>query len=156
MKSEDDIQKLLDALCVSDIGGLDGSIFCSSVGLIKPREVSVVPPSAKTKDVIKLLQISNRGVVIIMTQTIEGIFSERDLVKKYFELDPELPIKNYMTFPVKTITPIDPLGLALTLMSKGGFRHLPVVDQGELLGVISVRDIIDFLSNKILSFFSQS
>ncbi|MCS6893780.1 MAG: CBS domain-containing protein [Deltaproteobacteria bacterium] len=147
--SDEDIQNLIDSICVRSVEGLDGSILCTSVGAIKLREASVVAPSVKTRDVIRLCQMSNRGVVVIMTSKIEGVFSERDIVKKFFDLDLDAPIKSYMTSPVKTISPVEPLAFALTLMSKGGFRHLPVVQDDHLVGVLSVRDILEFISYKI-------
>lgn len=149
MTWDDEIQKFLNEICVSTSGGIDGSIFCHSVGAVPLREASVVPPSAKTSDVIKLLQVSRRGIVVVMTDKIEGVFSERDIVKKFFDLDLSKPIKSYMTAPVKTVAPTDPLAYALLLMSRGGFRHLPVVQDDILVGVLSVRDILDFVCHKL-------
>ncbi|MCS6961518.1 MAG: CBS domain-containing protein [Deltaproteobacteria bacterium] len=150
MISDEKLQELLNTLCVNETEGFDLGILCSSVASIKLRDASVVPPSARTVDVIKLLQTSQRGAVVIMTSEIVGIFTERDLVKKFFDLKLDDPIKKHMTSPVKTVSPTDPLVYALTLMSQGGFRHLPVLQDNVLLGVISVRDILDFISQKIL------
>ena len=74
-----------------------------------------------------------------------GIFSERDLLKKIAGQKTDyvnLPITQFMTPRPDTVTANDTLAFALHKMDVGGYRHLPVVDAGKPVGVISVRDLM--------------
>ena len=79
------------------------------------------------------------------TGRLVGIFSERDLLTKVAGIhDPyaELPVRQFMTPKPETIKPTDTLAFALHKMDSGGYRHLPVVRDGRLVGIVSVRDLM--------------
>ena len=74
-----------------------------------------------------------------------GIFSERDLLTKVAGLHADyrgLPVRDFMTPNPETVTADDPLAVALHKMDLGGYRHLPVVQVGKPVGMISVRDLM--------------
>jgi CBS domain-containing protein len=76
---------------------------------------------------------------------LRGILTERDYVRKVIGVEPDfvrLPIADYMTPDPETVRPTDLLAVALQKMDVGGYRHLPVVDDGRPVGLISVRDVI--------------
>lgn len=147
-----EVQKLIESACLGDKSLIDPTFLCKSVGSLNLREAAIVAPSTRVTDVIRLLKVSNRGVVLIVSgETLEGIFSERDAVKKFFDFKENDPIKNHMSSPVHTIDPSEPIAHAVSLMASGGFRHLPVVQNGVILGVISVRDILEELVAQIYS-----
>ncbi len=74
----DEVQKLIESACLGDKSLIDPTFLCKSVGSLKLREAAIVAPSTRVTDVIKLLKVSNRGVVLIVSvRTLEGIFSER-------------------------------------------------------------------------------
>ena len=74
-----------------------------------------------------------------------GIFSERDLLTKV--ADPtwnhlSRPVQDFMTADPETVRPTDTLAFVLHKMDVGGYRHLPVLKDGQPLGMISVRDML--------------
>jgi CBS domain-containing protein len=94
-------------------------------------------------------QLSTRriGSVLVLadTHTIAGIVSERDLVRALARhgagaLDFE--VRQVMTRDVVTCHPDDPIERVMGLMTTGRFRHLPVEDRGDLLGLISIGDVV--------------
>jgi CBS domain-containing protein len=75
-----------------------------------------------------------------------GIFSERDYTRKVAlqgRNSRETPVRDIMTANVITVPPGAGTRECMALMSQHHFRHLPVVDQGRVLGMISIRDIMD-------------
>jgi CBS domain-containing protein len=86
------------------------------------------------------------GSVLVMEggERMVGIFTERDLLVRVVAAgkDPaRTPVREVMTADPETIDAGEPLTEAIRRMDEGAFRHLPVVDGGEVLGVLSVRDI---------------
>lgn len=88
-------------------------------------------------------------------QKVTGIFTERDYLKNFAlkESDPKkVQIKDVATTNAVTISPDTSIAYALNLMSHGGFRHLPVVDElGIAVGVVSVRDVLDKISESLVN-----
>ncbi len=89
----------------------------------------------------------NVGAVLVVDTAgrLIGILSERDLLQKVagiFESYADLPVSRFMTPRPETVAPTDPLNFALHKMDAGGYRHLPVVDDGRPTSVVSVRDMI--------------
>jgi CBS domain-containing protein len=73
-----------------------------------------------------------------------GIISERDLVRIYATTDchelPNLRVREVMTTPVKSLTPDEDMHAAEQLMRRHHFRHVPVVEKGRVVGMLSIRD----------------
>jgi len=87
------------------------------------------------------------GAVLVLDEAGElaGIVSERDVVKALAAQGPELHAVNagdVMTSDVTTVAPETTINEAMELMDRGYFRHLPVLDKGALVGIISVRDVV--------------
>lgn len=87
------------------------------------------------------------GAVLVLDERgdLTGIVSERDVVKALAARGPELHNVNagdVMTADVTTVTPATTINEAMELMDRGYFRHLPVLDDGALIGIISVRDVV--------------
>jgi CBS domain-containing protein len=77
-----------------------------------------------------------------------GIFSERDVLVRIVDdgLDPQrTPVADVMTPQPESVAPTTTLEAAMRLMSVRGFRHLPVLDEGRLVGLVSIRDLNDWL-----------
>ena len=75
----------------------------------------------------------------------QGIFSERDLLKKIAGVHKsfgDLLVGDFMTPRPESVSPEDTLDLVLHKMDGGGYRHVPVVDRGKPVSVISVRDML--------------
>jgi CBS domain-containing protein len=88
------------------------------------------------------------GAVLVMDgEKIAGIFSERDFARKVAktkQIDLKMPIKELMTREVFVISPDETLDECMAVMSTTRIRHLPVVEEGKLVGLISIGDVVQF------------
>lgn len=83
------------------------------------------------------------AVVVLEGDSISAILTERDVMKAVAAgKDGSAPVTEWMTRHPDTIEPTDTTDHAATLMIHGGFRHLPVVDDGKLVGIVSIRDLM--------------
>ena len=113
----------------------------------KGREVLTTQPHHPLKDVIALLAEKGVGAVVITdAQTkLLGILSERDVVRVIAQHGaaalPE-PVSHFMTPRVTTVTSQDTTDHLMEVMTEGRFRHLPVVENGRLVGIVSIGDVV--------------
>jgi CBS domain-containing protein len=95
---------------------------------------------------LRLMAHANVGALVILdTGNLVGIFSERDYARKAIsipEFTLDTPVSNLMSRRVYYITPADTLDDCMSLMTNRKIRHLPVLDEGILVGLISVGDIV--------------
>ena len=83
------------------------------------------------------------AVVLLEGDAIAAILTERDVMKAVAAgKDGSAPVAEWMTRHPDTIEPGDTTDHAATLMIHGGFRHLPVMDEGRVAGIISIRDLM--------------
>src|SRR5689334_23665313 len=85
------------------------------------------------------------AILVVKSGRLAGIFTERDALFRVIAegRDPaNTHLQDVMTANPRTITPDRPFGHALHMMHEGGFRHVPVVDGGAPLGVVSARDAL--------------
>ncbi|MCB0354122.1 MAG: CBS domain-containing protein [Bdellovibrionales bacterium] len=158
-KAKTDIEGLNAAIglcCSQQIGGVDTQFLCESVSVLNPEEPIFVPLEMPVHDVMVILRDNKIGCVLVRGKggEVEGIFSERDFVLKVFgkEGGTALPVENFMTREPTCIQPADTVAFALSLMSQGGFRHLPVVDEdGFAVGLLSVKNFVDMVSEKVMN-----
>jgi CBS domain-containing protein len=115
--------------------------------LMDPRKLILVPGSMTVREAAKLMKSKRYGAVLITEgDDLLGIFTERDAVFRVIAagLDPETtPLVEVMTKEPQTITPDKTFGHAMLMMHEGGFRHVPVVDEGKLVGMVSSRNALD-------------
>ena len=104
---------------------------------------------------LKLLASKRVGCVFVVEEDqIVGIFSERDALMRLnprFSALRDRPIAEFMTPSPETLELDDRICFALHKMDLGGYRHIPLLDKGQIAGVISVRDILRYLSEHILA-----
>jgi CBS domain-containing protein len=130
---------------------LERTLMEDLVGALKPREAVVTCLNATVGQALDKMLKSNLGALLVIDGEgkLRGIFSERDLLTRvagiytYWE---QLPISEVMTVNPETVRLTDTLALALQKMDCGGYRHLPVVEDGKPVGVISVRDMMRHLT----------
>jgi CBS domain-containing protein len=112
----------------------------------KGHQVMSVEPDAKLAAAVKLLGEKKIGAVLVMNQSrLEGILSERDIVRVIGERGAgalEEPVSQVMTRKVVTCKETDTVAELMEMMTTGKFRHLPVVDNGKVVGLISIGDIV--------------
>jgi CBS domain-containing protein len=98
-------------------------------------------------DALKLMAEMNVGAVtIVENNQIVGIFTERDYARKIIlkgKTSLDTPIKDIMTREMVTISPDQTLEECMGLMTKWHIRHLPVMETGRLVGMISMRDVVE-------------
>lgn len=103
-------------------------------------------PDDTVLDALKLLAEKNIGALVVMENNeLVGIVSERDYARKVVLLGKasiDTPIREIMTENVVTVTPQTKVSEAMNVMTEKHFRHLPVVENGELVGVISIGDLV--------------
>ena len=114
----------------------------------KNSEVVTVRPSATLVEVSKILTKHRIGALVVTDEDgqLAGIVSERDLAKSISEYQTGLfdrPVADVMTRTVVTCGPDDSIAEVLFLMQKNRVRHLPVLGQGKLVGIISIRDVTE-------------
>ena len=112
----------------------------------KGHQIMSVGPDAKLSAAVKLLGEKKIGAVLVMNQSrLEGILSERDIVRVLSERGAgvlEAPVSEVMTRRVVTCKETDTVAEIMEMMTTGKFRHLPVIDNGKVVGLISIGDIV--------------
>ncbi len=113
----------------------------------KGREVLTIEPSAKLADAVRLLGEKRIGAAVILgaDRRIAGIISERDIVRVLAERGAPVldePVSQTMTRKVETCSEGETVSNIMERMTVGKFRHMPVVDQGRVVGIVSIGDIV--------------
>ena len=112
----------------------------------KGHQIQSVEPDAKLSAAIKILAERKIGAVLVMNQgLIEGILSERDIVRVLGERGAAVldePVSAVMTRKVIGCKEADTVAAIMEIMTSGKFRHLPVIDDGRVVGLISIGDIV--------------
>ncbi len=114
---------------------------------MKGRKVVTVQPSDTVEAAAKILGENRFGVVVVSTdgETIAGIVSERDIVRELGVVGADLlgrPVSDIMTRTVRTCNESDNVERLMEIMTEHRIRHLPVTDNGTLVGLISIGDIV--------------
>ena len=114
--------------------------------VISQRPLVFASPQQSVRDAARLMGSEHVGALpVVEDGRLVGIFTERDALCRVLanSLDPGVTsVGEVMTRNPQTIGPDRPLGHALIRMQEGGFRHLPVLEGGCLLGVVSARDAL--------------
>ena len=112
----------------------------------KGREVISVEPSASLADAVRLLASKRIGAALILgaDRRIAGIISERDIVRVLARGPSALdePVSRTMTRKVETCNATETVSSIMERMTAGKFRHVPVVDRGRVVGIVSIGDIV--------------
>jgi CBS domain-containing protein len=118
----------------------------------KGTDVATIEPEASIKRATDWLRAKNVGALVVTRHGVSarddavlGIISERDIVRalsEYGEPVATMHVKDIMTHGLITVTPGDDLHHAMILMNRHRVRHLPVLRDGELAGIISIGDVV--------------
>ena len=122
--------------------------FVSAILQVKGNDVFSVSQDTSLLEVLELLAEKGIGAVLVMEgEKVAGIFSERDFareVAKTKTLDLHLPVSELMTKEVFVISSDQTIDECMALMSSTRIRHLPVMDENKLAGLISIGDVVRF------------
>lgn len=114
--------------------------------LIEGHPLILADSSDNVRDVARKMSERNIGAIAVLDSgKLVGIFSERDLMTRVVVpgLDPDdTPVSNVMTKALVAARPEEEIDSALQKMQSLGCRHLPVVDEGNLIGMLSLRDLL--------------
>ena len=115
---------------------------------IKGRPVITIGPNETVSAAIQKLVENDRGSLAVCSDKGElaGIITERDIVRKCFarsDAFANIKIQDVMTKQVAIGTPEDDLDYAISVMRQKRIRHLPIVDNQKVVGMVSMRDLLD-------------
>lgn len=112
----------------------------------KGREIFSIGPEDPVLEAIRLMADRHVGALLVMKgQELVGIVSERDYARKVILMgrsSSDTPVWEIMTAPVVTVTSTQSLDDCMRLVTARRIRHLPVVDAGEVIGMISIGDLV--------------
>jgi CBS domain-containing protein len=117
-----------------------------SILAAKGRQVITTGAETSIRDAIGLLARHNIGALVVIDSgnTPTGILSERDIIRHVAASDPieGAVVGDWMTAPVTVAAPGDAIDAVLRNMTAGRFRHVPVVEGGRLIGIVSIGDLV--------------
>ncbi len=112
----------------------------------KGYDVWSVPPEASIFTALELMAEKDVGALLVMeNRKLVGIFSERDYAREVAtsaKVSTDKHVRAIMTRNVYSLSPADNIQTAMSLMTEERIRHLPIVDAGEVIGVISIGDVV--------------
>jgi CBS domain-containing protein len=113
----------------------------------KGRDIVTIDPGASLADTARLLAEKRIGAALILgaDRRLVGIISERDIVQALAARGAaalDEPVSQTMTRKVETCNENETISSIMERMTKGKFRHVPVIDQGRLIGIVSIGDVV--------------
>jgi CBS domain-containing protein len=112
----------------------------------KGTQVATISPDADIKSAVDWLHAKNIGALVVVNgDTILGIISERDIVhafSRYGQAIASVPVKNIMSQTLISVVPEDELNHVMRLMTRHRVRHMPVIKDQKLAGIISIGDVV--------------
>jgi CBS domain-containing protein len=120
----------------------------------KASGVHTISPDATVADAVAELGARRIGALVVSADLshADGILSERDIVRELGRVGPDVlkrPVSELMTRQLKCCEPADRAENILRQMTEGRFRHMPVVEGGELVGIISLGDVVNMRLSEV-------
>ncbi|MBI3823937.1 MAG: CBS domain-containing protein [Planctomycetes bacterium] len=130
---------------------VERSVMYDQVKTLKQNPPVTIGQRTTIGDAMALMLSTNVGAILVVDDAglLVGIFSERDLLKKVVGSVHDyrsLPITQFMTPRPECVTTTDTLNFVLQKMDAGGYRHVPVLENGKPVSIISSRDMLRFLT----------
>jgi CBS domain-containing protein len=112
----------------------------------KGSQIFSVAPTDSVRQAIEIMATRHVGALMVMKGgALLGVISERDYARKVIlknRSSQDTPVSEIMTAPAVTVTPADTVHHCMELMTQGRFRHLPVIDAGRVIGILSIGDLV--------------
>jgi CBS domain-containing protein len=119
----------------------------------KGHEVATIAPDSTVADAVATLGEKRIGALpVVEDGSVLGIISERDVIYCLRDRGADVlqwPVSRVMSAPAITVEPATPIVVALAMMTKRRIRHLPVLDRGELAGIVSIGDLVKHRMERI-------
>lgn len=110
------------------------------------RAVHTIAPDATVFEAVRLMAEKNIGGLLVLEGgSVVGVVTERDLARKFFPMArpaQDTPVRDIMTTQVMYVGPGRTSEECMALMTENRFRHLPVLDKGQLVGLVSIGDLV--------------
>jgi len=115
--------------------------------MMERKKMLTAPPETTVSKAAKLMANKNVGAVMVVEEErLVGIFTERDAVFRVIARGRDVqttPLADVMTASPQTVDPDKTFGYALLMMHENGFRHVPVIENGKPVGIVSARNALD-------------
>jgi CBS domain-containing protein len=125
---------------------MEATMRIADVLRTKGASVATITPETSVSGLLTELSLHNIGaMVVVSTDGVVGIVSERDVVRKLHEHGVDLlrlPVSEIMTTMVATCSPTDTVDHLTALMTTKRVRHIPVVENDRLVGIVSIGDVV--------------
>ncbi|MCC6493203.1 MAG: CBS domain-containing protein [Pirellulales bacterium] len=151
------LHSLTDLSLPQAMTAVERGLLKDRIESLKPRSPIMVGPETPVGEVLKRMIDQRVGCVVIVDQQrrLLGIFTERDALMR-LNVDAaklaDKPVSSLMTVSPATLRMRDKIAFALHRMHVGGYRHVPILDeQDRLAGVISIRGILSYLTERHLA-----
>jgi CBS domain-containing protein len=113
---------------------------------VKGGQIFAVAPTDSVLQAIELMATRHVGALLVMNQgSLQGIISERDYARKVIlknRSSSDTRVSDIMTASPVTVAPDQTVHQCMELMTEGRFRHLPVVESGQVIGMLSIGDLV--------------
>ncbi len=115
-----------------------------------------IGPDDSVRELLGVLAEHNVGAVVVSADgvSLDGIVSERDVVRRLHRVGAELldrPVREIMTAVVHTCAPEDRVESLRSTMTKHRIRHLPVMSNGRMVGIVSIGDVVKYAISELQS-----
>jgi signal-transduction protein with cAMP-binding, CBS, and nucleotidyltransferase domain len=118
----------------------------------KERTLLTIASDASVYDMVKQMVDANVGSLLVTVGgRIEGIVTERDYLRRVTlegRTDKDTPVSEIMTSPLIVVTPETPVDECMAIMTDRRIRHMPVVEDGEVVALVSIGDLVKFQSQQ--------